>query len=196
MYLYWLYYVQILLMILHILMYFLGGLHVALASVLEPKKKVRQSNSQWVCDLLANKVALAKLPHINKGGVFLYFMCGDLACSLLNILATRCVISCYMLEWKWKEKHKIGTLKTRELRDSALSAYVYGGISQELYLYYVKKQYKVCIIMNYNMSIYRLINPRLLVQVGVNSGLLRQANMSNISLTPSLRPKTKCSIKA
>ena len=39
MYLYWLYYVQILLMILHILMYFLGGLHVALAGVLEPKKK-------------------------------------------------------------------------------------------------------------------------------------------------------------
>ena len=50
--------------------------------------------------------------------------------------------------------------------------------------------------MNYNMSIYRLINPRLLVQVGVNLGLLRWANMSNISLTPSLRLKTKCSIKA
>ena len=36
MYLYWIYYVPNLLIILHILMHFLGGLHVALVSVLEP----------------------------------------------------------------------------------------------------------------------------------------------------------------
>ena len=37
--------------------------------------------------------------------------------------------------------------------------------------------------MNYNISIYRRLNPRLLVQVRVGLGLLHWANMSNISLT-------------
>ena len=40
--------------------------------------------------------------------------------------------------------------------------------------------------MNPNISIYRRLNPRLLVQVGVGLGLLHWANMSNISLSPSL----------
>ena len=39
--------------------------------------------------------------------------------------------------------------------------------------------------MNPNMSIYRRLNLRLLVQVGVGLGLLHWANMSNISLTHS-----------
>ena len=37
--------------------------------------------------------------------------------------------------------------------------------------------------MNPNMSIYRRLNPRLLVQAEVGLGLLHWANMSNISLT-------------
>ena len=37
--------------------------------------------------------------------------------------------------------------------------------------------------MNHNMSTYKRLNPRLLVQVGVGLGLLNCANMSNISLT-------------
>ena len=37
--------------------------------------------------------------------------------------------------------------------------------------------------MNPNMSIYRQLNPRLLVQVGVGLDLLHWANMSNIFLT-------------
>ena len=37
--------------------------------------------------------------------------------------------------------------------------------------------------MNPNMSIYRRLNPKLLVQVGLGLGLLHWANMSNISLT-------------
>ena len=36
------------------------------------------------------------------------------------------------------------------------------------------------------MSIYRRLNPRLLVQAGLGLGLLHWANMSNISLTGSL----------
>ena len=39
------------------------------------------------------------------------------------------------------------------------------------------------VIMNYNMSIYRRLNPKLLVQVKVGLSLLHWANMSNISLT-------------
>ena len=37
--------------------------------------------------------------------------------------------------------------------------------------------------MNPNISIYRQLNPRLLVQAGVGLDLLHWANMSNISLT-------------
>ena len=40
--------------------------------------------------------------------------------------------------------------------------------------------------MNPNISIYRRLNPRLLVQVGMGLGLLHWANMSNISLTKPL----------
>ena len=45
--------------------------------------------------------------------------------------------------------------------------------------------------MNPNMSIYKRLNPRLLVQVGLGLGLLHWANMSNISLTPSLKHKVE-----
>ena len=37
--------------------------------------------------------------------------------------------------------------------------------------------------MNYNISIYERLNPRLLVQVRLGLGLLHWANNSNISLT-------------
>ena len=37
--------------------------------------------------------------------------------------------------------------------------------------------------MNHNMCLYRRLNPRLLVQEGVNLSLLHWANISNISLT-------------
>ena len=45
--------------------------------------------------------------------------------------------------------------------------------------------------MNPNMSIYRRLNPRLLVQVGLGLGLLHWAKISNISLTPSLKLKVE-----
>ena len=45
--------------------------------------------------------------------------------------------------------------------------------------------------MNPNMSIYRRLNPKLLVQARVSLGLLHWANMSNISLTPSLKAKVE-----
>ena len=45
--------------------------------------------------------------------------------------------------------------------------------------------------MNPNMSIYRRLNPKLLVQVGMSLGLLHWANISNISLTPSLKLKAE-----
>ena len=45
--------------------------------------------------------------------------------------------------------------------------------------------------MNPNMSIYRRLNPRLLVQARVGLDLVHWANMSNISLTPTLKLKAK-----
>ena len=45
--------------------------------------------------------------------------------------------------------------------------------------------------MNPNMSIYRQLNPRLLVQTRVSLGLLHWANMSNVFLTPSLKIKAE-----
>ena len=41
--------------------------------------------------------------------------------------------------------------------------------------------------MNFNLSIYRQLNLRPLIQVGGGLGLLYWANMSNISLTLSLK---------
>ena len=43
--------------------------------------------------------------------------------------------------------------------------------------------------MNHNMSIYRRLNPRQLVQVGVSLSLLHWANISNISLTSNNNTK-------
>ena len=43
----------------------------------------------------------------------------------------KCYTMLCMLEWMRKEKHRIGTLKTRELRGLALSAYIHGGISKD-----------------------------------------------------------------
>ena len=47
--------------------------------------------------------------------------------------------------------------------------------------------------MNLNISIYRRLNPKLLVQVGVVLGLLHCPNMSNISLKPSFKLKMEAS---
>ena len=53
------------------------------------------------------------------------------------IASVKCIIIisnviCYtilcMLKWMRKEKHRIGTLRTRGLYGSALSAYIHGGI--------------------------------------------------------------------
>ena len=43
--------------------------------------------------------------------------------------------------------------------------------------------------MNHNMSLYRRLNLRQLVQVGVSLNLLHWANMSNISLTSNNNTK-------
>ena len=47
----------------------------------------------------------------------------------INIISN---VMCYtmlcMLEWMRKGKHRIGTLRTQELRGSALTAYIHGGI--------------------------------------------------------------------
>ena len=45
--------------------------------------------------------------------------------------------------------------------------------------------------MNPNMSIYKQLNLRLLVQAKAGLGLLHRANMSNISLTSSLKLKAE-----
>ena len=45
--------------------------------------------------------------------------------------------------------------------------------------------------MNSNMNIYRRLNPRLLIQAGVDLGLLHRANMSNISLTLNIQRPEK-----
>ena len=39
-----------------------------------------------------------------------------------------CYTMLYMLKWMRKRKYKIGTLRTRGLHGSALSAYIHGGI--------------------------------------------------------------------
>ena len=48
--------------------------------------------------------------------------------ELLNISNVMCYTMLCMLEWMRKRKHRIGTLRTRELRGSALTAYIHGGI--------------------------------------------------------------------
>ena len=47
---------------------------------------------------------------------------------VLNISNGMCYTMLCMLEWMRKEKHRIGTLWTRGLRGSALTAYIHGGI--------------------------------------------------------------------
>ena len=47
------------------------------------------------------------------------------------------------------------------------------------------------VTMNPNMSIYRRLNPKLLIQARMGLGLLHWANMSNISLIPSLKLKVE-----
>ena len=42
--------------------------------------------------------------------------------------------------------------------------------------------------MSHNMSIYKRLNPRLLVQAGLGLGLLHWANMSNIYISNILYP--------
>ena len=53
-------------------------------------------------------------------------------CVLLNVNNIISNMMCYtmlcMLEWMRKRKHRIGTFRTRGLRDSALTAYIHRGI--------------------------------------------------------------------
>ena len=53
-----------------------------------------------------------------------------------------CFTMLYMLEWMQKKKHKIGTSWTRELRGSALSAYIQGGIQGGILKGYIFIMYK------------------------------------------------------
>ena len=53
------------------------------------------------------------------------------------------------------------------------------------------KSVETYVTMNPNMSIYRRLNFRLLVQVEMGLGLLYWANISNISLIPSLKLKVE-----
>ena len=48
--------------------------------------------------------------------------------TMLNISNAMCYTMLWMLEWMRKVKYRIGTLRTRALRDSALTAYIHGGI--------------------------------------------------------------------
>ena len=49
--------------------------------------------------------------------------------NIINIISNgMCYIMLCMLECMRKGKHRKGTLRTRGLRDSALSAYIHGGI--------------------------------------------------------------------
>ena len=48
-----------------------------------------------------------------------------------------------------------------------------------------------CITMNSNISIYRQLNPRLLIQARVGLSLLHWANMFNISLTLNIQRTKK-----
>ena len=50
--------------------------------------------------------------------------------TMLNKIISNamCYTMLYMLEWMWKEKHRIGIPRTQELRGSALMGYIHGGI--------------------------------------------------------------------
>ena len=51
--------------------------------------------------------------------------------TMLNVIIisnAMCYTMLYMLEWMWKEKHRIGIPRTQELRGSVLSAYIHGEI--------------------------------------------------------------------
>ena len=52
-----------------------------------------------------------------------------------------CYTILYMLEWMRKGKHKIGTMRTQELRNLALSAYIHGEILYGLHIYFVRVYY-------------------------------------------------------
>ena len=51
-----------------------------------------------------------------------------------------------------------------------------------------KSVYITCIIMSHNMSIYRRLNPRLLVQVELDLGLLHQTNICLIYISNTNHP--------
>ena len=53
----------------------------------------------------------------------------DIMLNIITIINAMYYTMLYMLEWMRKEKYRIGTLRTQELRGSALSAYIHGGIS-------------------------------------------------------------------
>ena len=99
-----------------------------------------------------------------------------------------CYTMLCMLEWMRKRKYRRGILRTRGLRGSALTAYIHGGIPKG-YIFIVWECSTITsyVTMNPNMSIYRRLNPRLLVQAGLGLGLLHWANICliYISLTYS-----------
>ena len=54
-------------------------------------------------------------------------MIASVKCIII-ISNTMCYTMLCMLKWMRKEKYRIGTLRTRGLRGSALLAYIHGGI--------------------------------------------------------------------
>ena len=66
-----------------------------------------KSTSSCYCTLLTNQLRIGCVKYISNA------MCYIMLC---------------MLEWMRKMKHRIGTLRTRELRGSTLTAYIHGGI--------------------------------------------------------------------
>ena len=79
-----------------------------------------------------------------------------------------------------KRKHRIRILRTRELK-----------LLRTTYFLYKSVVHKVYVTINHNISIYRRLNSRLLILVGVGLGLLHWSNMSNIYISNT---KVKMSI--
>ena len=102
--------------------------------------------------------------------------------NVKNISNVMCYNMLCMLEQMRKRKHRGGTLRTQGLRGSALRP----TSTEEFlkgYIFIVWECSTItCVTMNPNISIYRRLNPRLLVQAGMGLGLLHWANISNIYL--------------
>ena len=95
-----------------------------------------------------------------------------------------CYIMLCMLEWMRKRKHRGGTLRTQGLRGSALRpTSTEESLKGYIFIVWECSTITSCVTMNPNMSIYRRLNPRLLVQAGMGLGLLHWANICLIYIS-------------